>query len=74
VEGNSYFPIESLNKEYLKDGDTQKACHRKGTASYDDRAIDGKVNQDIAWLRGAVRHSKQHQRTCRALERCTSDQ
>ncbi len=51
VEGNSYFPIESLNKEYFKDGDTQTACHWSGTAFCDDREIDGKVNHNAVWFR-----------------------
>ena len=32
VEGNSYFPVESLNKEYIKDSKTDSVCHWKGTA------------------------------------------
>ncbi|WP_159519926.1 DUF427 domain-containing protein [Sunxiuqinia indica] len=46
VEGNRHFPLESLNKEYLKDSDTQTACYWNGTTSYDDRVIDGKENHD----------------------------
>ena len=49
VEGNSYFPFESVNKEYLKESDTHTVCHWKGTASYYHLEIDGKMNPDAAW-------------------------
>ena len=34
VEGNVYFPPESLNREYLRDSDTRSICPWKGQASY----------------------------------------
>ncbi len=49
VEGNAYFPVESVNKEFLKDSDTQTVCHWKGTASYYDLEVDGKANADAVW-------------------------
>ncbi len=49
VEGNSYFPIDSVNKEYLKESDTKTVCHWKGTASYFDLQVDGKTNKDATW-------------------------
>jgi uncharacterized protein (DUF427 family) len=49
VEGNAYFPVESLNKEYLKASETHTVCHWKGTASYYDLEVDGKTNRDAVW-------------------------
>jgi len=43
IEGNHYFPVESLNKEYLKNADTHSVCHWKGTASYFDVVVENEV-------------------------------
>lgn len=49
IEGNQYFPEESVNKAYLNSTDTHTVCHWKGTASYYDVTVDGKTNKDAAW-------------------------
>lgn len=49
VEGYIYFPAESVNKEFLKDSDTNTVCHWKGTASYFTIDMDGNTNLDAAW-------------------------
>lgn len=49
VEGNYYFPLSSVKKEYLKDSDTSTVCHWKGTASYYNLEVDGKSNPDAVW-------------------------
>jgi len=49
VEGNHYFPRESVRAEYLRASDTHTVCHWKGTASYHDVVVDGDVNKDAAW-------------------------
>ncbi len=49
VEGNHYFPEESVNKEYLKPSDTHSTCPWKGEASYYSLNSDGKTNVDAAW-------------------------
>jgi uncharacterized protein (DUF427 family) len=49
VEGNIYFPPQSVKKEFLKDSDTKTTCPWKGLASYYDIVVDGKVNKDAAW-------------------------
>ncbi len=49
VEGNMYFPVESVKKEFLKDSTTHTECHWKGTASYYSLDVDGKTNEDAAW-------------------------
>jgi uncharacterized protein (DUF427 family) len=49
IEGNQYFPPESVNNEFLTGSNTHTVCHWKGTASYFDVVVDGKVNKDAAW-------------------------
>jgi uncharacterized protein (DUF427 family) len=49
VEGNQYFPSDSVKKEYLKVSDTHTTCPWKGLASYYSIEVDGKVNKDAAW-------------------------
>ncbi|MEM9004244.1 MAG: DUF427 domain-containing protein [Cyanobacteria bacterium P01_F01_bin.86] len=49
VEGNQYFPPDSLNREYFKSSDTTTMCPWKGTASYYTLEVDSKVNPDAAW-------------------------
>ena len=50
VEGNHYFPKESVNKEYLVDSSSHTVCPWKGTASYFSISVDGKENPDAAWF------------------------
>jgi uncharacterized protein (DUF427 family) len=49
VEGNHYFPPDSIRKEHFKPSDTHTACGWKGTASYYIVEVDGKQNPDAAW-------------------------
>lgn len=49
IEGNSYFPIESVNENYLKESQTTSVCPWKGKASYYSLEVDGKTNKDAAW-------------------------
>lgn len=50
VEGNHYFPEDSINKEYLKPSETHTICGWKGTASYYDVVVENKINKDAAWF------------------------
>ena len=49
VEGNQYFPPDSINQQYLKSSQTHTTCPWKGIASYYDIEVEGKVNKDAAW-------------------------
>ncbi|HAX86564.1 MAG TPA: hypothetical protein DD379_12040 [Cyanobacteria bacterium UBA11162] len=49
VEGNQYFPPDSINQEYFKDSSTHTTCPWKGQASYYTIEVDGQVNKDAAW-------------------------
>ena len=50
VEGNQYFPPDSIKTEYFKQSDTQTSCFWKGTARYYTIDVNGQVNQDAAWF------------------------
>jgi uncharacterized protein (DUF427 family) len=49
VEGNAYFPPQSLRREYFVPSDTHTVCPWKGTASYYTLRVNGKENRDAAW-------------------------
>jgi uncharacterized protein (DUF427 family) len=49
VEGNHYFPPESVHAEYFLDSDTHTTCPWKGEASYRTIEVDGQSNPDAAW-------------------------
>ena len=49
VDGNHYFPRESLRQEYFRASDHHSVCPWKGTASYYDVVVDGEVNPAAAW-------------------------
>ncbi len=49
VEGNHYFPLDSVHKEYLGDSTTHSTCPWKGVASYYSLNVDGQTNKDAAW-------------------------
>ncbi len=49
VEGNQYFPADSLNREHFRESETHTVCPWKGTASYYDVLVGGEVNADAAW-------------------------
>ena len=49
VEGNHYFPVDAINKEYFTDSSTHTTCPWKGVASYYSVEVNGQVNKDAAW-------------------------
>ena len=50
VEGNHYFPPDSIAKNYFVPSETTSVCGWKGTARYYTLDVDGKLNQDAAWF------------------------
>jgi uncharacterized protein (DUF427 family) len=60
VEGNHYFPPESLRREFFKSSSTHSTCSWKGTASYYDIEVDGKANRDAAWYYPAPLDAAKH--------------
>ena len=49
VEGNHYFPSDSVKEEYLQPSSTHTTCPWKGEASYYNLVVDGETNKDAAW-------------------------
>ena len=49
VEGNHYFPADSIRREYFSASDRHTHGPWKGEASYYDIAVDGAVNEGAAW-------------------------
>ena len=50
VEGNHYFPASAVNMQFFKKSDKHTVCSWKGTASYYDIDVRGKLNEDAAWF------------------------
>jgi len=49
VEGNHYFPADSIRAEFFADSASHTICPWKGTASYKDVVVAGERNPDAAW-------------------------
>ena len=49
VDGNVYFPSDSLKSEYFQPSDHQTVCGWKGTASYYTLVVNGQSNPNAAW-------------------------
>ncbi|MEP3225803.1 MAG: DUF427 domain-containing protein [Parasphingorhabdus sp.] len=49
VEGNHYFPKESIGSAFFNASEKTSYCGWKGTASYFDLVVNGKTNKDAAW-------------------------
>ena len=49
VEGNIYFPPDSVRREFLQPSQTHTECGWKGTASYYNVVVNGAINPDAAW-------------------------
>ena len=64
VEGNHYFPPESLNNAYFKESSHTSTCPWKGLAHYYSIEVDGDTNKDAAWYypepKDAARQIKGH--------------
>lgn len=52
VEGNAYFPVESVKWDLLRKSGTARPtyCHWKGIATYYDIEVDGEVNEGACWI------------------------
>ncbi len=64
IEGNQYFPPESLHREFLQPSDHTTVCPWKGTASYYNLVINGQSNPNAAWYypqpKDAAKQIKDH--------------
>ena len=50
IEGNHYFPPDSIDRQYFQDSGTHSACPWKGEASYYTIRVGDQVNPDAAWF------------------------
>ncbi|MBZ0301832.1 MAG: DUF427 domain-containing protein [Anaerolineae bacterium] len=49
VEGNVYFPPDTIDKTYFRPSSSHTTCPWKGLASYYDVEVNGQVNRNAAW-------------------------
>ncbi len=49
VEGNYYFPENTINRDYVTFSNHATSCPWKGQASYYSLLVDGELNTDAAW-------------------------
>lgn len=49
VEGNHYFPADSVYQSVLRPSATTSVCPWKGTAHYYSLDVDGAKNADAVW-------------------------
>lgn len=72
IEGNVYFPEESVKREFLRPSSTTSSCPWKGQARYFTLLVDGQENQDAAWYypdpKPAARSVKHHMAFWRGVE------
>lgn len=50
VEGNHYFPTDSIDAALLEESGTRTTCPWKGVASYKTLVVDGARNPDAVWF------------------------
>jgi len=72
VEGNIYFPHDSIDREYFRSSSTISSCPWKGQARYYTILVDGQENSDAAWYypdpKPAARAIKNHVAFWRGVE------
>ena len=49
IDGNHYFPRESLKDEFLVESSHTTVCGWKGTANYYSLSVDGQANENAVW-------------------------
>ena len=76
VEGNVYFPEETVNRAFLKPSSTSSNCPWKGQARYYTVLVDGQENPDAAWYypdpKPAAKTVKHHVAFWRGVEIVTT--
>jgi uncharacterized protein (DUF427 family) len=72
VEGNQYFPPDSVNRQHFRPSEKHTVCPWKGTAAYYHVVVNEKVNKDAAWYypepSEAARHIKDYVAFWRGVE------
>jgi uncharacterized protein (DUF427 family) len=57
IEGNHYFPPDSINQQYFKKSDTHTNCPWKGEANYYHIVLGEEAENDAAWYYPAPREA-----------------
>ena len=57
VEGNHYFPLSAVKREYFKESSQTSVCPWKGTASYFTIEVNGQKNENAAWYYPAPKNA-----------------
>lgn len=60
VEGNQYFPPDSINQTYFRESNTHTTCPWKGEASYYTIVVDDQENKDAAWYYPKAKEKAKH--------------
>ena len=64
VEGNVYFPPDSISREYFSDSNHTTRCPWKGLANYLTAEVDGETFKNAAWYyadpSSKAKHIKDH--------------
>ena len=60
IDGNHYFPPESINKQYFQESNTHSICPWKDTANYYDMEVNGQINKDAAWFYPNAKEKAKH--------------
>ncbi|KST68025.1 DUF427 domain-containing protein [Mastigocoleus testarum] len=60
IDGNHYFPPDSVNKQYLKESNKHTICPWKGTANYYDIEVNEQINRDAAWFYPNAKEKAKH--------------
>jgi uncharacterized protein (DUF427 family) len=50
VEGNNYFPLESINMDYFTETTHHSTCPWKGKASYYTVKVNDEISENAAWF------------------------
>ena len=69
VEGNHYFPSDSLQREFFVPSDQKSVCPWKGEASYYDLNVAGRQNVGAAWYYPAPKPAAAEIKDCVAFWR-----
>lgn len=59
VEGNHYFPRESLVDGFFEENSKTTVCPWKGTANYYDVVVNGETNAAAAWYYASPKEKAQ---------------
>ena len=64
VEGNHYFPPDSVQRKYFEPSSHTSVCSWKGTAHYYNVVVNGQKNENAAWYypepKAAAKNLKDH--------------